>query len=510
MYKHKRNRKVLLCSLFVLLLIMAVGYAAFYSQLQILGTSEVTSLWDVEITGIEKSQTNGNVTEIENPTYTKDSATFNVGLEKPGDYIYYKVEVTNKGSVAAMATLGNLSCGNREAIECGAYPDSSISTSIQGNQDLTSSRLIIGPNEKEYYNVWVSYSSDITTQPEITNTNITLELTYKQSDVGITHKTEDNCYTSKVLENGTLEITDYNESCGTDVVIPETIDGYTVTEIADGIWDEQLHKVVSVFGGKGITSVSFPNTLTYIGSYSFNGNNINNLIIPSNVKSIGLEAFSNSNINQLTLSEGIETIGVEAFMNNNLTEINIPTSVTNLGGGSFTSNKVNGDRAIIYGRNSAGTIDYTTLNSYAGEETINFNFPSSVTNISSFAFRNVKMENLTIPGNIKLANRAFFLSSIDNLILEEGIESIGVETFNGCGILSVNFPNSLKSIGAEAFTENHLTQISLGQNIQTIGENAFQSINGYNPITSITINKAPNTVSGSPWGATNAKINWIG
>ena len=197
-------------------------------------------------------------------------------------------------------------------------------------------------------------------------------------------------------------------------------------------------------------------------------------------------------------------------MVNSLTEINIPSSVINLGGGAFSSNKVTGTKAIIYGRNSDGTIDYTTLNSYAGKEAINFNFPDPIKEISSYAFRVVKMNNLTIPGNIKLHDSSFYLSYIDNLVLEEGIEHIGKETFNECGIKNVTFPNSLKSIDDRAFIKNNLTQINLGSNIQTIGNDAFKSVNGYNPITTITINKAPNTVSGAPWGASNAKINWIG
>ena len=276
MYKNKRSRKMILGGLLCLLLIMTIGYAAFYSQLQISGTSEVTSLWDVEITNIEKSLVNGNVTEFTEPSYTKDSATFSVGLEKPGDYIYYKIEVTNKGSIAAIATLGNLTCGDSDAIKCGAYPDSD-SVNIGSNQDLTSSRLIIGSNEKEYYNVWVSYNNEIATQPDKTNANITLELKYEQSDVGVTHKTEDNCFTAKVLENGTLEITDYDESCGTDVVIPETIGGYTVTEIADGRYDYNTSSFTSAFANKGITSVIFPNTITTVGYAAFYNNNINSL-----------------------------------------------------------------------------------------------------------------------------------------------------------------------------------------------------------------------------------------
>lgn len=54
MYKNKRSRKMILGGLLCLLLIMTIGYAAFYSKLRISGTSNVTSLWSIEITSIKK------------------------------------------------------------------------------------------------------------------------------------------------------------------------------------------------------------------------------------------------------------------------------------------------------------------------------------------------------------------------------------------------------------------------------------------------------------------------
>ena len=192
MSKRNRNRNILIIGLSSIVLLMIVGYAAFQTVLNIQGTSNISSIWDVQITGIVKDKTNGNATEIEKPTFDKESATFSVGLESPSDYIYYKVAVTNKGTLAAIAKLGKLSCGDSNVIECGAYSDSSV-TNIGSNSDLTSQRLIIGPNETEYYNIWIRYRDDVTEQPTATSANIKLELTYEQSDVGITHKTEDNC-----------------------------------------------------------------------------------------------------------------------------------------------------------------------------------------------------------------------------------------------------------------------------------------------------------------------------
>ena len=58
--------------------------------------------------------------------------------------------------------------------------------------------------------------------------------------------------------NGTITITFYSGSGA--VVIPNTINGYPVTGIAD-----------NAFGGAGLTSVAIPGSVTNIGSYAFGG-----------------------------------------------------------------------------------------------------------------------------------------------------------------------------------------------------------------------------------------------
>lgn len=514
MYKKRQRRKYIMIGLCMIMLMMAVGYATFYSKLKISGTSTVTSNWDIEITSITKSQVNGNIEEKVEPSFTKDSAIFSVGLEKPGDYIYYKIGVTNKGNIAAIATLGNLTCTESNAISCGAYADSNVSD-IGNNTDLTSRRLIIDSNETEYYNVWVKYNPDITNQPDVTNVELKLELTYKQSDVGITHKTEDNCYTGKVLENGTLEITDYDETCGSEVVIPEEIDGYTVTQIADGRWDDTLKKNLGPFVNKNLTSVVIPNTITYIGTNSFINNAINNLILGINVKKIATEAFYSNQLTKIQIPSSVVEIGQNAFANNKITEIDLPTNIKKIDGGAFSNNNLSGDKAFIYGRKNDGTIDYTKLNSYAGNNTNDIVIPSSIETIDASAFRGIYCTKLNIPSTVKtLNNYAFWGALIKQIYLNEGLEQINDYAFSTTLITSINIPNSVIKIGNYAFKNSKLQTVTIGSGIETIGTGAFQyqNVNGtiYNPITSITINKAPNSVQGYPWGATSAQINWTG
>ena len=67
-----------------------------------------------------------------------------------------------------------------------------------------------------------------------------------------------------------------------DVVIPSTIGGLPVTEIAD-----------SAFENSGIRSVSIPETVESIGWFAFRGcSSLSRAVLPANVSTIGYDAFS--------------------------------------------------------------------------------------------------------------------------------------------------------------------------------------------------------------------------
>ena len=505
----KRRKNLLIISLCIMLFVMAVGYSAFSSKLNINSTSSITSNWDVEITSIEQTNKSGNIVE-KSKSFTKDTASFSVEMEKPGNYVYYKIGITNKGSIDAISKLGNLTCSNNEIFECGAYTNSNI-TQIGSNSNLTDARLIISANEKEYYNVYIKFKSEITEMPTNSENKLTLTITYNQSDVGTSHKTEDNCYTSKMLKNGTLSITDYNASCGTDVVIPETIDGYTVTEISSGMWDNNLGKNFSAFANKGITSVTMPDSIIKIGAMAFINNKIETLKLSGNLISVGDEAFMWNKIETINLPDTLQYINDTSFSGNQITEINIPSSVVYLGYGAFAGNNIAGKDAFIYDRNNDGSIDYTGLNSYAGRNALNTEIPQNIKKIGYRSFRNTNITELDIPSSVQtIDDYAFNGCYLTKVTLHEGLKYIGPSAFKGSPLTEINIPNTVETIGYSAFSRSLLKTVTIGSGVETIGKNAFKTEQGYNPIESITINQKEGTIEDSPWGATNATVNWIG
>jgi hypothetical protein len=132
------------------------------------------------------------------------------------------------------------------------------------------------------------------------------------------------------VDGGNAAITNYT-GLGGAITIPDIFsDGttsYPVTRIDP--W---------VFFGKGLTSVTIPNTVTSIGSSAFFSNQLTSVTIPNSVTSIGTAAFHTNRLTSVTIPNSVTSIGTWAFYNNGLTSVTIPNSVTFIGEYAFSGN----------------------------------------------------------------------------------------------------------------------------------------------------------------------------
>lgn len=94
---------------------MAVGYSILMSELKINGTANITSTWDVRITGISGSLS-GDAYNIEAPSYTTSTAKFNVSLVNPGDYASYTITIKNQGTLTAILNKLDITSSGTDAI----------------------------------------------------------------------------------------------------------------------------------------------------------------------------------------------------------------------------------------------------------------------------------------------------------------------------------------------------------------------------------------------------------
>ena len=164
-----KQKKIIIGVLCLVICIMAVGFAAFSTTLNINGTSSIESNWSVEFTNIQELSKSSGVTINNNPTASGTTATFDVSLESPGDSIEYQITVANQGTLDAIIENINASETGSDAIKF------EISNIRIGDK--------LAKGAQTTFNIKISYDSSITSQPSITNNKLTVDIDYVQ-DVG--------------------------------------------------------------------------------------------------------------------------------------------------------------------------------------------------------------------------------------------------------------------------------------------------------------------------------------
>ena len=152
--------------------------------------------------------------------------------------------------------------------------------------------------------------------------------------------------------NNEVKITDCSIGA-TEVIIPETINGYPVTMIGmeafkgcTKITDLQIPDSVTTIlgnafsGCRSLTTIDIPDGVTTIDGGVFSGCiNLTSISLPDSVTYIGEYAFSRcSSLTNITIPDGVTSIENYTFSNcSNLTSITIPDSITNIEKYAFQS-----------------------------------------------------------------------------------------------------------------------------------------------------------------------------
>ena len=94
--------------------------------------------------------------------------------------------------------------------------------------------------------------------------------------------------------------------------------------------------------------------------------------------------------------------------------------------------------------------------------------------------------------------------------IPQSVTAMNINTFsNSTGLMMpVILPEHLTTLGNSAFGNcRRLTSVTIPGSVTSINEYAFYSCSN---LTEIIINKPSGSISGAPWGATNATITWTG
>lgn len=235
----------------------------------------------------------------------------------------------------------------------------------------------------------------------------------------------------KVTINKLLRISE------TDLVIPEKIEGYPVTELADGLFK----------GCDGLESITLPSNVTRIGDSAFYGcHTLREVKCSGRITSLGDSAFYECNaLEALPDLSAIESIGEAAFYNcDALTNLSsVPLNLKSIGNYAF----------------------------YDCDKLITFFIPEPLVSVGDCAFK-----------------------SCDALLSVSGfknVQTIGAECFADCAQLgSISLGSKLTTLGTGCFSGcEKLSSVSLSAMLTAIPDRCFYNCYA---ISNITI---PNAVT---------------
>ncbi|MBR4170306.1 MAG: leucine-rich repeat protein, partial [Kiritimatiellae bacterium] len=336
-------------------------------------------------------------------------------------------------------------------------------------------------------------------------------------------------------------ITAYNGS-DSDVTIPGSLDGFTVTHINDHAFDSNSY----------ITNVVIPSSVTSIGQSAFAYcANLETVQGMENVKYFGKFAFQGcTSLEEFVIPDGVSKIEENTFcLCRNLSEVTIPIGVTAIGtdafqgcsaleiihyGGAYeqwvdvlANTGIRNDplklATIIYsatpitatgvcgaaGDNLTWTLEKDAfyllrisgtgdMADYSGD-TAPWNFDekahsigyvtiySGVTGIGANAFNGlVSMSSVTIPSTVKRIGEYAFCTctSLQSIMIPSGVTSIAEGTFRNCfSLTNVTIPSTVASIADYAFLYCvGLNSITVPSSVKSIGEGAFRECSGLQSI----------------------------
>ena len=233
-----------------------------------------------------------------------------------------------------------------------------------------------------------------------------------------------------------------------DVVIPATIQGMPVREIAPETFRLADNRRMD------ITSVVIPEGVTLIEARLFSPGfeRLASVTLPSTITSIGQGAFMNTPaLRSITLPEGLVEIGQQAFANSGITSITIPASAYSIGDSAFAGSAI----TSITWHGRPGLIQVGMFNRCINLQTVVI--PEGVSRIGDLAFAGcTALTSVTLPSTITSIYDSAFggCTALTTVTIPETIErirfgsgAVGGDVFRECNQIPLATQAHLRRLG---------------------------------------------------------------
>ena len=282
-------------------------------------------------------------------------------------------------------------------------------------------------------------------------------------------------YTYRFVTRDTIEITSYS-GYETEVVVPATIDGYTVVGI------QSFHATEGYSDPNVVVrKVTLPDTVTYIADGAF-------------YDSDDWSAKTHSALREIVLPQSLKTIGKNAFYHNYyLQKIDIPAGVTEIGAGAFAKCQnlsditIRGENTLLHG-GAFGEKSGYSVGAFAGklrELHQQWLYDDSASDFFIWQGQLLDYRGTSkmpvIPDTVKVIGAsAFWRSDITGVTIPSSVKLIGASAFYECASLaSVDIPGSVERIDDNAFCNcTGMTSVKLNKGLKVIGEGGFNDCEG--------------------------------
>ena len=293
------------------------------------------------------------------------------------------------------------------------------------------------------------------------------------------------------------------------IVIPSTINGYTVKQI--GSPEAVSAYTGGAFGLTHISGITLPESLERIYASVFYGcSSLSHIMIPESVSLIGDDAFRESGITSIFVPENVTFFGKGVFVScSNLTTVTFNANITNLPDNTFSYSAL---KAITLS-NSINSLGNSAFDNCGNLESITL--PNALESIGECTFYNCgKLRSINLPKTLtRIEKKAFYrCSSLSLLIIPNSVTSIGDYAFLNCNMTSINVPvidfsafcnNKVVGLISSKIRKpvrlidkegNEINEYVIPNDVESIGDMAFSNCINLN---SITFSKSITNVSSS-------------